>query len=100
MSVALKQVAPEKAEAVAGLEARIAAGAGAEKAAPAEQLANKMNSICREMSPKEQAAFHKAELKSIDWRTLWGIPAIFSGAVMLVFVALFHAAAAHCLMRS
>jgi len=37
---------------------------------------------------KNQA--RKAELKAIEWKPLWGKPAIFAGAIMLLFVALFR----------
>ncbi|MBC8096358.1 MAG: MFS transporter [Akkermansiaceae bacterium] len=38
----------------------------------------------------EKAAARKAELKAIDWKPLWGKPAIFAAAVMLLFVAFFR----------
>ena len=38
----------------------------------------------------EKTAARKAELKAIDWKPLWGKPAIFAAAVMLLFVALFR----------
>jgi len=48
-------------------------------------------------SDDEIAALAKAkgearvsELKSIEWKQLWGKPAIFAGAVMLIFIALFR----------
>ena len=38
----------------------------------------------------EKAAARKAELKAIEWKPLWGKPAIFAGIIMLVFLALFR----------
>ena len=38
----------------------------------------------------DKGAARKAELKAIDWRPLWGKPAIFAAAVLLLFVALFR----------
>jgi len=32
-----------------------------------------------------------AQLQTVDWRTLWGIPAIFAGAILFLFVVLFRA---------
>ena len=39
---------------------------------------------------EEKAALRKHELQSIEWKPLWGKPAIFAGIVMLVFIALFR----------
>jgi nucleoside transporter len=38
----------------------------------------------------EKAALRKAELQAIEWKPLWAKPAIFAGAVLVVFVALFR----------
>ena len=38
----------------------------------------------------EKTAARKAELKAIDWKPLWGKPAIFAAAVMLLFLAFFR----------
>jgi len=38
---------------------------------------------------KEKAEARIAELKAIEWKQLWGKPAIFAGAVLLIFLALF-----------
>ena len=85
--VALMKVAPDKAERLRARGSRRRQRAG-EKRPGSHELTEKMISIRGEMTPKEQAALQKAELKSIDWRTLWGIPAIFSGAVVLRFLSL------------
>ncbi|MBI3877699.1 MAG: MFS transporter, partial [Verrucomicrobia bacterium] len=39
---------------------------------------------------EEKTAARKAELKAIEWKPLWGKPAIFAGIIMLVFLALFR----------
>jgi len=39
---------------------------------------------------EEKAAARKAELKAVEWKQLWGKPAIFAGIIMLVFLALFR----------
>ena len=39
-------------------------------------------------------ALRKSELQAIDWRPLWGLPALFAGGVLLVFVLLFKQPAA------
>lgn len=41
----------------------------------------------------EKGETRKAELKAIEWKQLWGKPAIFAGAVMLIFIALFRSPA-------
>jgi hypothetical protein len=38
----------------------------------------------------EKAQLRKAELKAIEWKPLWAKPAIFAGAILLAFVALFR----------
>jgi len=38
----------------------------------------------------EKAAARKSELQAIEWKPLWGKPAIFAGAILLLFVALFR----------
>jgi nucleoside transporter len=38
----------------------------------------------------EKAALRKAELQAIEWKPLWAKPAIFAGAILVVFVALFR----------
>jgi nucleoside transporter len=38
----------------------------------------------------EKLALRKAELQAIEWKPLWGKPAIFAGAILVLFVALFR----------
>jgi hypothetical protein len=38
----------------------------------------------------ERLAARKAELQAIEWKPLWGKPAIFAGAILVLFVALFR----------
>lgn len=46
----------------------------------------------------EKGAARKAELKAIDWKPLWGKPAIFAAAVMLLFLAFFRSPVAAATM--
>ncbi len=39
----------------------------------------------------EQGALRKSELQAIEWKPLWGKPAIFAGIILVLFVALFRA---------
>ena len=39
---------------------------------------------------KEKSAKRKEYLRNIDWKPLWGIPAIFAGMIMLLFAVLFR----------
>lgn len=43
---------------------------------------------------EEKAAARKAELKAIEWKQLWGKPALFAGVILLIFLALFRNPAA------
>jgi nucleoside transporter len=90
-SVALKEVAPDQADAVRTLEEREAAASGAEKTKLTAELTEKVDSIHKKMTDEQKAVFRRAELKSIDWKSLWGKPAIFSIVVLLIFLALFRA---------
>ncbi len=38
---------------------------------------------------EEAGAARKSELKSLEWKPLWGKPALFAAIVMVVFLALF-----------
>ena len=38
----------------------------------------------------DKAALRKAELQAIEWKPLWGKPAIFAGAILVMFVAFFR----------
>lgn len=38
----------------------------------------------------ERLAARKAELQAIEWKPLWGKPAIFAGVILVLFVALFR----------
>lgn len=38
---------------------------------------------------KEKAELRRTELKAIEWKPLWGKPAIFAGVILLIFLLLF-----------
>jgi nucleoside transporter len=44
----------------------------------------------RDRLRSERAELRKAELQAIEWRPLWGIPAAFAAAVMVLFIVLFR----------
>jgi len=39
---------------------------------------------------EEQAALRKSELKAIEWKALWGKPALFAAAILIGFVLIFR----------
>src|SRR6185295_8074096 len=39
----------------------------------------------------EKAELRVSELKAIEWKPLWGKPAIFAGVIMLLFIVFFRA---------
>ncbi|MED5286086.1 MAG: hypothetical protein VYC71_08885, partial [Planctomycetota bacterium] len=53
---------------------------GDEKAAKEAEL---------ESAEAEKKSLRHEELASIDWRTLWGIPAAFAALIMVAFAVLF-----------
>jgi hypothetical protein len=63
------------------LSKQIASSAGVEQTALEER---------KKKLETEKAALRKAELQAIEWKPLWAKPAVFAGAILLVFVALFR----------
>jgi nucleoside transporter len=90
ISVAIATVLPERAIAVKALEDQVAAAAPADKSQLAGELNQLVLAIRSDLSPEQQKALRKAELKSIAWKPLWAAPAIFAGVIMLLFIALFR----------
>lgn len=74
------QVVAKNAEAAA-LTAKTTTGTAEEKAIAQKQIDTLKN---------EAAEARKSELKAIEWKPLWGKPAIFAGLVLLLFLALFR----------
>jgi nucleoside transporter len=70
-----------KAQEIDQTQARMADLPEAQRAAVREEIA---------VLSAERAALRRAELQAIDWRPLWGIPAAFAAAVMLLFLFLFR----------
>jgi hypothetical protein len=89
-SALIAKVAPEQAVAVKALEDKLANAPAADRAQASAELNTLAQSVRDGFSPEQKAALRKAELKSIEWKPLWGKPAIFAGAILLLFVALFR----------
>lgn len=88
-SVHITKVFPVKGAAVAGLEAIVAVAPDDQKEAAGAQLSAMIAEIKEAATDEQKALLRKEELRSIDWKPLWGKPAIFAGIVMLIFLALF-----------
>ena len=43
-----------------------------------------------EAKREEQGAHRRTQLQTMEWRSIWGLPAIFAGIVLLIFVAIFR----------
>lgn len=80
-SKAAAQIVTAKAAEVARLNEAIAKADAAAKPA----LESDLKTVSAEM-----AAARQAELKAIQWKPLWGMPAIFAGVILLLFIALFR----------
>ncbi|MGC3961281.1 MAG: MFS transporter [Verrucomicrobiota bacterium] len=89
-SVAIAKAIPEKAAAVKTLEEKLVAAPASEKAKLTSELNQLVTSLRAELPPEQQIALRKAELQSIGWKSLWGAPAIFAGAILLLFTGLFR----------
>jgi len=74
------QVVAKNAE-LEQLKSRLAAAGGAEQAALDTQI-KKLEA--------EKNDLRRSELKAIEWKPLWGKPAIFAAAILLLFVLLFR----------
>lgn len=81
VSKAAAQVVAAKSAEIAKLKEQISTAAPEEKAALETTL---------KTTSEEMATARKAELKAIQWKSLWGMPAIFAGAILVFFIALFR----------
>jgi nucleoside transporter len=90
VSVAMAKILPGPAVEVKALEDRLAAAPPANRAEIADELARRVVAIRAGLSPDQQTALRKAELRSIEWKPLWGAPAAFAGIILLLFLALFR----------
>jgi nucleoside transporter len=90
LSVAIAQLLPDQVGPVKELEARLAAAPAAEQSRLATELNALLTSLRTSLTPKQQAALRKAELKSIAWKPLWAAPAAFAGVILFVFVVAFR----------
>ena len=66
---------------VEGLQQQLASVSADEKTALDEQISQ---------LKEEKSAKRKEYLRNIDWKPLWGIPAIFAGMIMLLFALMFR----------
>src|SRR5215475_14458624 len=88
-SVWIEQVFPVKAETVRAIESRLESSPAGERNKIQEELSQTIKAIRDDANTEQQAALRKAELKSIEWKPLWGKPAIFAAAILALFVLLF-----------
>lgn len=58
--------------------------------AESKAFASQLVALDDSATDEDKAAIRKQELKAIEWKPLWGKPAFFAGAVMLIFIALFR----------
>jgi nucleoside transporter len=70
-----------KGESIAAAQARLALATGTEKAGIEAELSR---------LEREKTAARQAELKAIEWKPLWGKPALFAGVVLVAFLLLFR----------
>jgi hypothetical protein len=70
-----------KAREIDTVSAKLASLSGAERSAAESQI---------KTLEGQKAALRKAELQAIEWKPLWGKPAVFAGAILLLFVAFFR----------
>jgi hypothetical protein len=75
-----EQVAAKGRE-IEELSGKLAATPGPERAALETQVAALQS---------EKAKLRKAELQAIEWKPLWAKPAVFAGAILVLFAALFR----------
>jgi hypothetical protein len=56
----------------------------------ASELNSFLNDVRGKLPKEQQSELRKAELRAIEWKPLWGKPALFAGVILLVFLALFR----------
>ena len=71
----------EKGSQIEGLNLKLAGANETEKAALRNQIAK---------LDEEKGEARKAELRAIEWKPLWGKPAMFAAGVFILFVLLFR----------
>src|SRR5207245_9325904 len=80
-SKAVAEQVKAKAQQIEQLSPQLAALPTAERTAVEEQI-KKLEA--------EKSALRRSELQAIEWKPLWGKPAIFAGAILLMFIVLFR----------
>jgi nucleoside transporter len=80
-SKAFAQQVIQKRQEIQNLESRIGSASGPEATVLTEQLGG---------LERERADLRRKELQAIEWKPLWGKPAIFAGIVMLLFLVFFR----------
>jgi hypothetical protein len=83
-SKAFAEQVKAKAQQIEELRTKLTAAPTAERAAIEDEM-KKLET--------EKSALRKSELQAIEWKPLWGKPAIFAGAILLMFIAFFRAPA-------
>lgn len=85
-----------KSKEIVKLEAALAVGhkneRGVNRIQGAQQRIDTLN--------EEKSTLRHAELAAIEWRPLWGKPAVFAAVVLVVFVVLFHDKSAKLLAKN
>jgi len=84
-SIALQDQVKNKQDEVNAAE-QLLAEAESQKA---EEAIKELNAVIDGLD-QERKELRVAELKAIDWRWIWGIPAALAGFVMVVFIVLFR----------
>lgn len=70
-----------KGQEIAQLSTQLATATGDERAV----LESQINAL-----ETEKLELRRAELQAIEWKPLWAKPAIFAGAILLIFIAIFR----------
>ncbi|MEO6182011.1 MAG: MFS transporter [Verrucomicrobiota bacterium] len=89
-SVYFAKVVPDKTEEIQNLESKMAASGLSEKKELGKQLDGLLQTIRAGLSDQQKIALHQEELKAIEWKPLWGKPAIFAALILLLFITCFR----------
>lgn len=88
-SVWIARELPERADAIRAIETRLANSSADERNKVQEELNKTIQDIRNEASQEKRDALRKAELKAIEWKPLWGKPALFAAAILIIFLLFF-----------
>lgn len=89
-SVYVSKISPEVGATLKGIEDQVAAAPVDEKVELNAKAVSTLTEYRNNLPPDQQRALRKAELQSMDWKPIWGKPAMFAAGVLGLFLVFFR----------